>query len=128
MTNDSDYLCPVCEKHYFEDFDTFETCPVCGWEGNQPQFDDHDMPDGINALSVNEHKVQYAAMKIPDAAKEVKLLQRAFFKERWDLKELMREFSSGSSAEDFAMTKPAFEQSRANYIAAIKALMEKAGA
>lgn len=125
---DSDFLCPVCKKYYFEDFDAFETCPECGWEGNQSQFDDHDMSDGRNSLSVNEHKIQYAAMQIAALKPQIKALQRDFLKQRWDIKELMRDFASGSTVEDFKMTKPAFEQCRTNYLNAIKELMDKANA
>lgn len=123
---DTDYLCPVCEKHYFDDFDTFDSCPECGWEINTPQFDDHNLSDSRNALNVFEHKIQYAATSNPKIAEEVKALRKAFLKERWDIKEMMRDFSTGNTAADFEMALPAFVASRENYIANIKQLIQSA--
>ena len=25
------HICPVCGKHYFEEYDSFDFCPVCKW-------------------------------------------------------------------------------------------------
>ncbi len=123
---DNDYLCPVCEKHYFDSIDDFDTCPVCGWEVNIPQLADHDLADGRNALSVNEQRVQYAAMKNPATREPACALKKDFMKERWNIKELMREFATGSTADDFELALPAFEAGRQTYITALKSLLESA--
>ncbi len=122
--SDEDYLCPVCGQHYFDSFDDFDSCPNCGWEINVPQFADHDLADGRNALSVNEQKVQYAVMQIPALKDTLKTMKRQFLKDRWDIKELMREFSTGSSAEDFEAALPMFIEGRKNYIDQLQALMQ----
>ncbi len=122
--SDEDYLCPVCKQHYFDSFDDFDSCPECGWEINIPQFDNHDLSDGRNALSVNEQKVQYAAMKIPAARDCVKELKKQFLKDRWNIKELMREFATGTSAEDFELAMPMFIAGRQAYLAQLHALMD----
>lgn len=124
--SEADYLCPVCEKEYIDSFDTFEACPECGWEINTPQFNDHDMSDGRNALNVHEHKVLYAAMKNPKTSAAAKELRKVFFKERWDIKEMMRECATGNSAEDFAIALPAFTDSRNRLITALEALLAEA--
>lgn len=120
---DNDYLCPVCEKFYFDSVDDFDTCPVCGWEVNIPQLVDHDLADGRNALSVNEQKVQHAAMSNPATREEAKTLKKSFMQERWNIKELMREFATGSSANDFEMAMPAFAAGREKYMNALGALI-----
>lgn len=52
-------LCPVCEKSYLSDFVFCDECDECGWQFNFAQYDDHDLSDDANPLSVNEHKLLY---------------------------------------------------------------------
>ena len=51
--------CPVCGKHMFADDEDFYICPVCGWENDPVQNDDHDYAGGANHVSVNQAKELY---------------------------------------------------------------------
>ena len=48
------HLCPVCGKHRFTEYDSFEICPVCGWWDEQMQEDNPDWTDCSNIMSLNE--------------------------------------------------------------------------
>ncbi len=50
-------ICPVCEKHDFDLSNDYDICPICGWENDGVQRDDHDYWGGANSLSVNESKI-----------------------------------------------------------------------
>lgn len=52
-------ICPVCRKHHFEDEDSYEVCPVCGWEDDPLQRDEPDFEGGANVLSLNQFKEEY---------------------------------------------------------------------
>ena len=52
--------CPVCGKYEFEEYDDYDICPVCNWENDGLQYNDHNYAGGANDLSVNE------AMKKPN--------------------------------------------------------------
>lgn len=54
------FKCPVCEKHFFETDDDYRVCPVCGWENDGVQNDDHDYAGGANKMSVNQARIAYA--------------------------------------------------------------------
>ena len=49
-------FCPVCGKHLFSGFNSFQMCPVCGWEDDAVQNDDPDYRGGANWYSVNEYR------------------------------------------------------------------------
>lgn len=117
------YICPVCGKYEIDDLDGYECCPECGWEVNKLQYDDHNESLGLNSLSVNDHKLQYEAMCVPELKQRVQALRKEFLKERWDIKELMRDFSQGSAKADFAAAQPMFEQVTNKYVGALKDLL-----
>ena len=56
---DEDRLCPCCGRHYFEEKDAYEICPVCGWEDDPVQRRDPDFAGGANACSLNEARREY---------------------------------------------------------------------
>lgn len=57
------HLCPVCKKHYFSKTNSYEICPICGWEDNRVQSDDPDYKGGPNSLSLNEAIKEYEDKK-----------------------------------------------------------------
>ena len=52
-------ICPVCGKHRFKELDMYEICPVCGWEDDGLQADDHEYWGGANDMSVNQAREAY---------------------------------------------------------------------
>ncbi|MCQ2546441.1 MAG: hypothetical protein MJ161_02685 [Clostridia bacterium] len=55
-----DLLCPVCGRHYFSKSNSFEICPVCGWEDDRVQKEDPDYSGGANEMSLNEARQKYS--------------------------------------------------------------------
>ena len=51
--------CPVCGKYEFEEYGDYDICPVCNWENDNLQYDDHNYAGGANHLSVNEARIEY---------------------------------------------------------------------
>ena len=54
-----DRLCPCCGRHYFEEKDAYEICPVCGWEDDPLQRREPDFGGGANSMSLNEAREAY---------------------------------------------------------------------
>lgn len=52
-----DCICPICEKHQFEDSN--DICPVCFWENDGYQYDEPDFGGGANNLSLNDYKQRW---------------------------------------------------------------------
>ncbi len=52
-------LCPVCKKHYFSTINSYEICPICGWEDDLVQRKDPNCNEGANKLSLNEALREY---------------------------------------------------------------------
>jgi hypothetical protein len=52
----SSFACPCCAYLTLdrEPGGTFDLCPVCFWEDDPIQFDDHDYNGGANKVSLNE--------------------------------------------------------------------------
>ena len=53
--------CPVCEKHEFDAWGDFDVCPICGWENDGVQMNNHNLSGGANPESVNEARKIYQA-------------------------------------------------------------------
>ena len=62
--------CPVCGKFEFEEYGDFDICPVCNWENDGLQYDDHNYSGGANALSVNEARIEYFVINHPETAEQ----------------------------------------------------------
>ena len=54
-----EWICPVCGKYTFEEYDSYDICPVCGWEDDGLQRDEPDLACGANGLSLNQYREQY---------------------------------------------------------------------
>ena len=58
------YPCPVCGQHIFEEPDTYDMCPVCGWFDVGLKRIRPDM-SGCNYLSLNEYRKKWQNGEIP---------------------------------------------------------------
>lgn len=95
--------CPICGKYYFDDFSDFDSCSVCGWKINIIQYDDHDFSNGINALSVNEFKLEYALLCNTATVERTKELRTEFLEKCLGMRKLFRDNGttrSGLSCDD----------------------------
>jgi hypothetical protein len=59
----SEFICPVCNDHTFQNESDYDICPVCGWENDGIQRNDFDYWGGANDLSVRESQLFYALSK-----------------------------------------------------------------
>ena len=57
------HSCPVCGKYEFEERDSFDMCPVCGWFDDNLQLIEPDL-SGRNKLCLNEYRKKWQAGEI----------------------------------------------------------------
>lgn len=55
----SPHNCPVCGKYVFDNDNSFDICPFCGWEDDGIQLSDPNYDGGANDLSLNQYKEEY---------------------------------------------------------------------
>jgi len=67
-------LCPVCESCNFSSQGNYDICPICGWENDGVQMDNHDYEGGANELSVNEFKVLYQLRNMNEKADALRVI------------------------------------------------------
>ena len=75
------HKCPVCGKHEFIEIGSFEICPVCGWEDDNLQGDDHNYAGGANDLSVNEARIEFFLLSKDSTQDEAHRCQNAYLQE-----------------------------------------------
>ena len=57
-------LCPVCKQHYFEENEDYDFCPICYWQDDRVQLNDHDYKGGANKLSVNIYRNEWKTKRL----------------------------------------------------------------
>ena len=53
------HMCPVCGKHRFTGYGSFDICKFCGWEDDDLMEDNPDYSWGTNDLSLNDYRKEY---------------------------------------------------------------------
>lgn len=60
--------CPVCGQHDFTEPGSFDICPICGWEDDELQNEDHNYAGGANDLSVNEARIEFFLLNLKETS------------------------------------------------------------
>lgn len=62
------YACPCCGFRTLpeEPPGTFDICPVCHWEDDVVQFEDHDYAGGANTLSLRQARDNFLRVGVSD--------------------------------------------------------------
>jgi uncharacterized Zn finger protein (UPF0148 family) len=55
---DGKHMCPVCGKHEFEEYDSYEFCPECNWIDDAVLTENPDLR-GYYKMNLNEAKKAY---------------------------------------------------------------------
>ncbi len=54
------HKCPVCGKYEFEEWASYDICPVCGWEDDPIETKNPDYSGGANHITLNKAGKAYA--------------------------------------------------------------------
>lgn len=112
------FVCPICGKYYFQDFDGLAECPVCNWAINIVQYDNHDFSEGSNTLSVNEYRLEHTALNDRSIKEAAVKLKEEFESERIRMHKEFRALKSGDTA-------PSCEQMHQQFVAVRLVYVEK---
>ena len=55
--------CPVCGESFFAYANSYEICPVCGWQDDLVQRNEPDYTGGANKLSLNQYRAEWGKQK-----------------------------------------------------------------
>ena len=61
MSASASHKCPVCGEYEFEDIESHDICPVCGWE-DEEYFNG----GGANVMSLREAKIDFVEKRKKD--------------------------------------------------------------
>ena len=112
-----DYLeCPVCGKYYFTEENSFDICPICGWENDGVQADDHNYAGGANSLSVNEARIEFFLLGKKNVRETIIKGQQKF---REECREIQRRYAGLNYVkfpEKAEQQKKEFNEARKKYL------------
>ena len=60
----SEHFCPVCGKYIFSEQNSFEICPICGWEDDSLQLKNPDYDGGANNESLNDFRKRWLESQV----------------------------------------------------------------
>lgn len=68
----------MCGKYNFSEENSFDICPICGWEDDGVQAGDHCCAGGANHLSVNEARIEFFLLRTAPVREAVLGCRRSF--------------------------------------------------
>jgi len=108
--------CPVCGKYDFAAENSFDICPICGWENDGVQADDHSYAGGANLLSVKEARIEFFLLQKKDVREAVLPCRQRFWEEYHEIQERYAGLSVASSPEKTKERETALDEVRERYL------------
>ena len=115
--------CPVCGKYDFEEWGDFDICPVCKWENDGLQHNDHNIPGGANHLSVNEARIEYFVMNHPETAGQAAEAKESYMDKFIEIHEKYTGVNGAVEKENTAQMREEYIKNQEEYIDRLSELM-----
>ena len=117
--------CPVCGKYEFSGENSFDICPVCGWENDGVQADNHNYAGGANYLSVNEARIEFFLLKNIET-QEAAIKRRQEFEEEYH--KLQRKYAGLNYDKEpikVAQRKAELDDARQRYVNDLNCILQQ---
>jgi len=116
--------CPVCGKYYFAEENSFDICPICGWENDCVQADDHNYAGGANPLSVNEARIEFFLLGKKKVQETVIRCQQKFEEEYREIQKRYAGLNYTKSPEKAKQREEAFDEARKRYLNSLNRILQ----
>lgn len=115
--------CPVCGKYEFDKSGDWDICPVCNWENDNIQADDHNYAGGANDLSVNEARIEYFLIG-SSYAKDAEEYRNKYRTEKSKIAQRFRGINRAEQPELAEEEICLYKQLRQNYMDSLNSLLQ----
>lgn len=120
-----DYLeCPVCGKYYFTEENSFDVCPICDWENDGVQADDHNYAGGANPLSVNEARIEFFLLRKKNVQKTAIRCQQKFKEEYREIQQRYAGLNYVKSPEKAKQREDDLDKVRKRYLTILNRILQ----
>ena len=114
--------CPVCGKYCFDE--EYDICPICGWENDGVQADDHNYAGGANHLSVNEARIEFFLLKEKSVREEVIRCREAYEEECLEIWKRYAGINYVKFPEKRKQERDDFREARKKYIDTLNHILQ----
>lgn len=116
--------CPVCGRHNFSEENSFDICPICGWEDDGVQAGDHCYAGGANHLSVNEARIEFFLLRAAPVREAVLERRRSFERVCREIQGRYAGLNYGKHPERARQREKEFKEAREEYLNALNAILQ----
>jgi len=119
-----DLECPVCGKYNFAEENSFDICPICGWENDGVQADDHNYAGGANPLSVNEARIEFFLLGKKNVRETVMRRRQEFEEEYHGIQKRYAGLDYAKSPEKAKQREEDFNKARKRYLDILNRILQ----
>jgi len=116
--------CPVCGKYDFPEENSFDICPICGWENDGVQADDHNYAGGANYLSVNEARIEFFLLRTKSVRETVIRCRQKFEEEYHEIQERYAGPNDTASPEKAKQREEGLDKARRRYFTLLNRILQ----
>lgn len=116
--------CPVCEQHDFESEDSFDICPICGWENDGLQASDHNYAGGANSLSVNEARIEFFLLNCHSTSERATQCKDKYAHELREIYKRYAKTNRVAEPKQAEQKKIDFKYARRKYVDTLNSLLQ----